>query len=90
MNIIAIHEYNHGFIGVAIDVPSAIDFLFAHGWLDKNTEVYDGREQKWVSIIEYFGDNWQNIIRGMSAYDFNDAFLEVFELEPLWVYEKDN
>ena len=36
-NVIVINEECHGFIGVAHDVPSAIDFLCQIDWLNQYT-----------------------------------------------------
>ena len=55
-NVIIINEECHGFIGVARDVPSAINFLWQNNWLSGCTEIPIAHE--WVSVESVYGKNW--------------------------------
>ena len=90
MEVIRISEANHGTICIAATVQDAIDYLFREGWIDEITEVWDGRDQCWVSVADYFGPNWQNIISSMSLVEFNDVFEDGFTLYPAYVYERES
>lgn len=88
MEVIRVSETNHGTICIAASVQDAIDYLFSMGWIDEITEVWDIHDQCLVSVTDYFGPNWQNIISSMSLDEFNDVFEDVFTLCPAYVYER--
>lgn len=78
---IVINEECHGFIGVAKDYQSAIDFLIADDWLTENTEfVVDTtlpiREWKSAPVKELFGENWVEALKNLDDPDdfFDGSF----------------
>jgi hypothetical protein len=88
MKVVQVYEENHGDICIAATVQDALDYLFSQGWIDELTEVWDGRDQCWVSVPDYFGPNWKNIISSMSLEEFNDVFEDGFTLYPVEVFER--
>jgi hypothetical protein len=88
MKVVRVSEANHGTICIAATVQDAIDYLFNMGWIDEFTDVWDGRDQCWVFVLDYFGPNWKNIISSMSLEEFNDVFEDGFTLYPTEVYER--
>ena len=88
MKVVRIFEANHGDICIAATVQDAIDYLLREGWVHKHTDVWDGRDQCWTSVVGYFGHNWKNIISSMSLEEFNDVFEDDFALYPTEVYER--
>jgi hypothetical protein len=89
MKVIRVVEANHGTICIAASVQDAINYLFNFNWIDEFTEVWDGRDQCWVSVPDYFGPNWKNIISSMSLVEFNDVFEDGFTLYPTEVYGRE-
>lgn len=78
MNVIVIHEDNHGMIGVAKDYESAINFLLQNHWLDSEFEIMD-EHCNWVSLKDLnisIGD-----IRQMDINKFNEFFDGCFYLD---------
>ena len=52
--VIAIHEENHGFIGVATTMRAAFQFLIKHDWLTIGFDLYDERTGTWYTLGEAF------------------------------------
>ena len=71
MNIIIIHDDNHGVIGVAKDYDSAINFLVQDQWLTTDIEVLNSIEEL-VSLKELGLDI--ETIRSWDIEAFNDFF----------------
>ena len=86
MTVVVIDEENHGFLGVAKDYDSAIDFLVKNNWLDQSTMIWDEYKEEWVSLEKSFGSNWISIISKWSIDAFNDN-LSQFQLFLTDVYE---
>lgn len=78
MNIIIIHEDNHGVLGVAKDYDSAINCLLQNHWLSADTEILNSIEE-WVSLKELGLDI--GTIRKWDIEAFNDFFDGNFYLE---------
>lgn len=88
MKVVQIYEEAHGDICIAATVQDAIYYLLNAGWIDELTEVWDGRDQCWVSVIDYFGENWKDQISSMSLQEFNEVFESGFSMEIRPVYER--
>lgn len=87
MKVVRVSEENHGDICIAATAQDAIYYLLNAEWIDEFTEVWDGRDQRWVSVPDYFGPDWKNIISSMSLEEFNDVFEDTFTLYPTAVFE---
>lgn len=85
MQVVKISEDNHGFLGVAKDYKSAIQFLIEEDWINEATEIYVDVEGGWIRLDEYF-DDWEFEIKNMSRESFDDLFYENFSLEDIDVY----
>lgn len=85
MQVVRIDEDNHGFLGVAKDYKSAIQFLIEEYWITEATEVYVDVEGGWIRLDEYF-DDWKTEIKNMSRESFEDLFYEDISLEDIDVY----
>ena len=85
MKVITINEDNHGFLGVAKDYKSAIQFLIEEDWINEATEIYVDVEGGWLRLDEYF-DDWKSEIENMSREYFDGLFYESFSLEDIDVY----
>lgn len=80
MKAIVINEDNHGFIGLAANYPWAIDFLIKEDWLNSACDFWDEKNSKWVSVQNYFGDNWQAVLKGLTLEEFNRLWEGCFML----------
>lgn len=82
MKVLLIDEDNHGVIGVAKDVDSAVSFLIKEGWLHENTDVcYDsGDELIWKPIKRVYGKDWEHFLRGLTVKIFNEIWEGCFYL----------
>ena len=78
MNIIIIHEDNHGVLGVAKDYDSAIDFLVQNKWLTTDTEVLNSIEE--LVPLKELGLDIETI-RSWDTEAFNDFFDGIFYLD---------
>lgn len=78
MNVIIIHEDNHGVIGVAKDYESAINFLLQEHWLTVNIEVLNSIEE-WTTLKELGLDI--GTIKKWDIEAFNDFFEGIFYLD---------
>lgn len=88
MKVVRVSENNHGDICIAATTQDAIYYLLNADWIDEITEVWDIYDQRWVSVPDYFGPNWKNIISSMALEEFNDAFENSFALYPTTVFER--
>lgn len=59
MEIVIIHEENHGFIGVAATNKAAKQWLIRKGWIDQYSEIYNCDTSKWEGLEELYGENWK-------------------------------
>lgn len=77
--IIVIGEDNHGTIGYAANVYSAIKFLITESWIDENTEIDElGTTVK--EYFEYFDTDWETNLPNLSLERFNEFFCDRFLL----------
>lgn len=83
-NVIVINEECHGFIGVARDVPSAIEFLWQHDWLSEYTEIPLAHE--WTSVKSIYGAEWLEYFKSRTLDELQDIFdgCFYFHEEKLW------
>lgn len=85
-NVIIISEECHGFIsiGVARDVPSAIDFLWQNDWLSENTEIF--LDQGWESVQSAYGEEWREYFKSRTLDELRDIFDGCFgfQEEKVW------
>lgn len=83
-NVIVINEECHGFIGVAHDVPSIIDFLYQNDWLNKYTEIY--LEDELSSVQSVYGENWREYFKERTLDELQDIFdgCFYFHEEKVW------
>lgn len=84
--VIVVNEENHGFLCVAKDFQSAVDYLIKNYWIDEGTEVYNDANQKWVRLNEFLGKNWEKEVRNLSRESFEELFEEDFYLKDEEVY----
>lgn len=78
MDVIIIHEENHGIIGVAYDYESAVGYLVNQRWLP--AEILDKREE-WHPIDELLGDDWLDKLLSWDIDNFNTFFEGSFYLQ---------
>lgn len=74
--IIVISEDNHGTIGYAYDVYSAVMFLLNDHWIDEDTVV----DELGMTIKEKFGMLWRDELTGLKIDQFNNLFCDRFLL----------
>lgn len=79
-NIIVISEDNHGIIGFAKDLFSAVSYLIKNDWITKNTTFFYEEWGEEFSLDDYFGNEWKAEILKMSLKDFNEFFDDRFLL----------
>lgn len=74
MDVIIIHEENHGIIGVAYDYESAVAYLVNQRWLP--AEILD----------EPLGDEWLDKLLSWDIDNFNTFFEGCFylQIEPVF------
>lgn len=83
-NVIVIEEECHGFIGMAHDVPSVIDFLCQNDWLTEHTDIYF--EYEWSSVLSVYGKNWCKYFKERTLNELADIFggCFYFREEKVW------
>lgn len=83
--VIIINEECHGFIGVAHDVPSVIDFLVKRGWLHEWSEIFIVNKS-WTTVQTEFGNNWEEYFKSLPLDDLRDLFdgCFYFQEEKVW------
>lgn len=75
MTVISIREDNHGFIGVAKDVRTAIEWLIDEAWITPHFEISD-----YKILRDFFGSNWAEQLMAMPLNEFNALFDGSFRL----------
>lgn len=93
MTVILVTEENHGNLCIAADVPSAIDYLIKHDWLnghDDCCEHYDKTAKKWVSeqVEQKFGKDWAKVLAAKSREELNTIFDPCFYFYEEEVYNR--
>lgn len=83
-SVIVINEECHGFIGVARDVPSVINFLCQIDWLNEYTEIH--LVDKWSSVQSAYGENWREYFKGLTLDELQNIFDGCFSFheEKVW------
>ena len=83
-SVIVINEECHGFIGVARDVPSVIDFLYQNDWLNEYTEI--PLAHNWSSVQNVYGENWREYFKECTLDELQNIFDGCFYLheEKVW------
>lgn len=90
MTVIVINEESHGFLGVAKDYKSAVEYLYQMNWLNEEFELseYNFQKKTWdcPTISEKLGPNWLDIICSWTITEFNDYFEGMFTFweEEVW------
>lgn len=84
MKVIQINEDWHGFIGIAKDYKSALDFLLNYNWLEDSTEVCVNHE--WKRIDEVLGEDWFDKMQSWDVENFNEYWEDSFMLTEVEVY----
>ena len=79
-NIIVISEENHGIIGFAKNLLSAISYLIINDWITEDTTFFYEEWGEEFSLEDYFGNEWRAEILKMSLSDFNKFFDDRFLL----------
>ena len=88
--VIVIREDNHGVIGVASTVFSALMFLVETEWLNSQFDYYDEKTDSFKPIIEVFGESWEQTLVEIETIDeFNEFFDGSFHLEEFELFEKE-
>lgn len=54
MQVIAIHEENHGLIGIAASRKAAFQFLINSDWLTPAFDLYDEATGAWYTLADVF------------------------------------
>jgi hypothetical protein len=67
-----ISEENHGVIGVAVDRESAIRWLIQTDWINGGTDFWV--DEKWQSVEQLFGENWQEKLVEQDDEFFEGSF----------------
>lgn len=90
MTVYAIHEEDHGLIGVcAVDPRAMIDFLVDTNWINEKHKIFIKKFNQWVSLRSYFGENWINRLKGMTTDEIEETFEDNFYFERFEVYGVD-
>lgn len=72
--VITVSEENHGFLCVAKDYQSAVDFLIKDCWIDEATEIYNDAKSEWMRLDEFYGEaRGEEVRRGYAAYRGGDG-----------------
>lgn len=91
MNVILIHEDNHGLVGVANNYYNAVKWLIANDWITDNTEICVGEDcynYQWQPLKEVFGEDWADkMLEQWDIDNFNDYWEGSFHLEPAEVFQ---
>ena len=67
-----ISEENHGVIGVAISLESAIRWLIQTDWICAGTEFWV--DNKWQSVEQLFGERWRERLVEQDEEFFEGSF----------------
>ena len=70
--IIIIYEENHGVIGVAVDLKSAIYWLIETDWINAHTNFWV--DKKWQTVEKLFGEHWREILVEQEEEFFEGSF----------------
>ena len=87
MEIVIIHEENHGFIGVATTNKAAKQWLIREGWVNQYSDIYNHDTSKWENLEELYGENWKETYMNFDTNLLNDMGFYFREEE---VYEEES
>lgn len=76
--VIRVDEDSHGFLCIAKDFQSAVNFLISDYWITEATEIYDNTSKGWLRLDEAFEGNWEEGIRNLSRKSFEELFTDRF------------
>ena len=85
-SIIVISEDNHGIIGFAKDLFSAVSYLIINDWITEDTTFFYEEWGEEFTLNDYFGNDWKAEILKMSLKDFNKFFDDRFLLTEAKVF----
>lgn len=86
MKVIVVNEESHGFLCVAKDFQSAVDYLIKDYWLHEATEIYNDAKSEWMRLDEFYGEDWEEEVRRLTRKGFEELFNEIFYLEDEEIY----
>lgn len=81
MTVILINEDWHGYVGLAIDYASAVDYLIKEKWIDENFELYVEKTDSYHSIKKILGIGWEEKVASWNVEKFNEFFEGLFNLQ---------
>ena len=84
--VVVVDEENHGFLCIAKDFQSAVDFLISDDWITEGSQVYDNANSKWTYLGKLYGENWEEEIRHLSRESFEELFDGCFYLKDKEIY----
>lgn len=83
--VICIYSDEYGFLGVARNYKSAVDFLYRDNWINDDITLYDDNDNI-VTLLEYFGNNSMEKMCEWSLDKFNEFWSGCFNLVKCEVY----
>jgi hypothetical protein len=88
MKVLLVHEDNHGVIGVAKDIDSAVSFLITDGWLHEETDICHDNGSGWVwePIKEVYSKDWEHFLRCLTVEQFNEIWEDCFYLKEVEIF----
>ena len=90
MTVYAIHEENHGLIGVcAVNPRAMVDFLVDTNWINEKHKIFVKKFNQWVSLRSYFGENWIDRLSEMTTDELEETLEDDFYFEKFEVYGVD-
>ena len=87
MEIVIIHEENHGFIGVATTNKAAKQWLIREGWVNQYSDIYNHDTSKWENLEELYGENWKEVYMNFDKEDMENLGFYLKEKE---LFEEEN
>ena len=81
MTVILINEDWHGYVGLAIDYASAVDYLIKEKWIDEDFELYVEKTDSYHSIKKILGVDWEEKVASWNVEKFNEFFEGLFNLQ---------
>lgn len=79
MKVITVFDIeNSNNICVAIDIPTAINYLIQNNWLDDDTEIWSPNNMDYVSLVYAYHTNWKKTLSNMSIIQLNNMFEGMF------------
>ena len=80
MKVITVFDIeNSDNICVAIDIPTAINYLVQNGWLYDDLEIWSAKDMDYISLAYAYHTNWKKVLSNMSVIQLNDIFENMFD-----------